>query len=387
MKLFSTRKLTIPLLAAGGVLANALNTPNIPNILESIKPLLSLEPSSRFPAQTSSTSRFVLPTTNTTGQTPLVCGVGFTYCGHILRDNNYYNKQDILTAYCAGHNDNCVNGKTRTDPFQALYICLPVSPEPFEAWTGSYPKGTASTTMPLERDEHRRASDPIVTAHRRRHHLPPKRRFGPIAPISEDEPWLLSVQPNLVQEMMSNSSTTATAVSETPTSLVIIPVPSFPRPQGTPGTTQGIPTSTAQSHNTAYTPSDPSGQWTIIPSRSSTPSPASTSPLFVTQPTLSTNQPSSFVSVTIPSWSSSDNGSDISSSSTIVSNNSTAVFPSLTSPPTPNHNSPAQACNTTSSSKPTPAPGNRIELLCACGVQCLDPSGDHIGRCEGACFS
>lgn len=89
MKLFSTRKLTFPLLAAGSVLANVLSTPNAPNMLESIKPPMSLEP---FPTQPSTTSRFVLPTTNISGQSLPICGVGFTYCGYILRDQNcqYY---------------------------------------------------------------------------------------------------------------------------------------------------------------------------------------------------------------------------------------------------------------------------------------------------------
>ncbi|KAH6850717.1 hypothetical protein B0I37DRAFT_372254 [Chaetomium sp. MPI-CAGE-AT-0009] len=25
------------------------------------------------------------------------------------------------------------------------------------------------------------------------------------------------------------------------------------------------------------------------------------------------------------------------------------------------------------------------QLLCACGRQCLNPTNDHIGRCEGPC--
>jgi len=29
--------------------------------------------------------------------------------------------------------------------------------------------------------------------------------------------------------------------------------------------------------------------------------------------------------------------------------------------------------------------GNRIELLCSCGGQCLNPSVDHIGRCDVPC--
>lgn len=231
-----------------------------------------------------------------------------------------------------------------------------------------------------------------MTTPNRRRHLLQKRHFGPVTPISEDVPGPLSVQPSLVQEMMSNSPA-ATPVSETPTSLVIIPVPSYPRPQGTPGTTQAIQTSAAESHNTASTSSGISGQWTILPSTSTAPSSLSSSTLFVTRSTHGTSLPSSFLSVTVSSWGSSDNASSISISSSNNNISNTTVPPSLTStpssPPTSNHNSPVQASNTSSSSTPAPVlvPANRIELLCACGIQCLDPSSDHIGRCEGACFS
>ncbi|KAK4105123.1 hypothetical protein N658DRAFT_201409 [Parathielavia hyrcaniae] len=32
-------------------------------------------------------------------------------------------------------------------------------------------------------------------------------------------------------------------------------------------------------------------------------------------------------------------------------------------------------------------PGNKIQLLCSCGRQCLNPMADHIGRCDGPCSS
>lgn len=33
----------------------------------------------------------------------------------------------------------------------------------------------------------------------------------------------------------------------------------------------------------------------------------------------------------------------------------------------------------------TPGPGNKLQLLCACGGQCLNPASDHIGRCDKPC--
>jgi hypothetical protein len=32
-----------------------------------------------------------------------------------------------------------------------------------------------------------------------------------------------------------------------------------------------------------------------------------------------------------------------------------------------------------------PTTGNRIEVLCRCGQNCLNPTGDHIGRCDAPC--
>ncbi|KAK4451922.1 hypothetical protein QBC34DRAFT_457675 [Podospora aff. communis PSN243] len=54
-----------------------------------------------------------------------ICGQGYTYCGYILRDHQSFAEEDIVKAYCAGTPDNCANGKTKTDPIQALYVCLP----------------------------------------------------------------------------------------------------------------------------------------------------------------------------------------------------------------------------------------------------------------------
>ncbi|KAK3327492.1 hypothetical protein B0T19DRAFT_441469 [Cercophora scortea] len=59
-----------------------------------------------------------------------ICGQGFTYCGYILRDHQNFKEEDIVKAYCAGNKDNCANGKTKTDPIQALYVCLPPNATP-----------------------------------------------------------------------------------------------------------------------------------------------------------------------------------------------------------------------------------------------------------------
>ncbi|KAK0619771.1 hypothetical protein B0T14DRAFT_537430 [Immersiella caudata] len=61
-----------------------------------------------------------------------ICGQGYTYCGYILRDHQSFAEEDIVKAYCAGTPDNCANGKTKTDPIQALYVCLPPAGATFQ---------------------------------------------------------------------------------------------------------------------------------------------------------------------------------------------------------------------------------------------------------------
>ncbi|KAK3370323.1 hypothetical protein B0H63DRAFT_528047 [Podospora didyma] len=58
------------------------------------------------------------------------CGQGFTYCGYILRDHQNFKEEDIVKAYCSANKDNCANGKTKTDPIQGLYVCLPPNANP-----------------------------------------------------------------------------------------------------------------------------------------------------------------------------------------------------------------------------------------------------------------
>ncbi|KAK4203767.1 hypothetical protein QBC40DRAFT_315454, partial [Triangularia verruculosa] len=54
-----------------------------------------------------------------------VCGRGFTYCGYILRDHQGFEEADIVKSYCSASKENCLDGKTKTDPIQALYVCVP----------------------------------------------------------------------------------------------------------------------------------------------------------------------------------------------------------------------------------------------------------------------
>ncbi|KAK3502109.1 hypothetical protein B0T13DRAFT_221262 [Neurospora crassa] len=61
-----------------------------------------------------------------------LCGQGFTYCGYILRDHQNFKEEDVVKAYCAASRSNCANGKTKTDPIQALYVCLPANANPKE---------------------------------------------------------------------------------------------------------------------------------------------------------------------------------------------------------------------------------------------------------------
>ncbi|EGS20944.1 uncharacterized protein CTHT_0027830 [Thermochaetoides thermophila DSM 1495] len=80
----------------------------------------------------SSTTTTIAPETSTDfaptptfNPNPPICGAGFTYCGYILRDSQNFNEYDILQTYCSAHKHNCPNGKPRTDPYQALYLCVP----------------------------------------------------------------------------------------------------------------------------------------------------------------------------------------------------------------------------------------------------------------------
>lgn len=84
--------------------------------------------------------------TNSTGAN---CGIGYTYCGYILKEQKSttcrppltqeqrllticadFDEATILTAYCAAGYCNSTSGTTHSDPMQALFVCLPESAIP-----------------------------------------------------------------------------------------------------------------------------------------------------------------------------------------------------------------------------------------------------------------
>ncbi|KUI52734.1 hypothetical protein VP1G_00059 [Cytospora mali] len=64
---------------------------------------------------------------NSTGAS---CGLGYTYCGYILKEQKNFDDATILTAYCAAGKCDSTKGTTETDPMQALYLCLPQAAVP-----------------------------------------------------------------------------------------------------------------------------------------------------------------------------------------------------------------------------------------------------------------
>lgn len=58
------------------------------------------------------------------------CGVGYTYCGYILQQEKHFEMGSILTAYCQGGGCDAKTGTTRSDPSQALYVCVPEGAKP-----------------------------------------------------------------------------------------------------------------------------------------------------------------------------------------------------------------------------------------------------------------
>lgn len=88
---------------------------------------------------------------NSTGAS---CGIGYTYCGYILKQQKSmtpplptpaqkpflyeqslmiavdFDEATILTSYCAGGLCDSTNGTTKTDPMQALFLCLPEAAVP-----------------------------------------------------------------------------------------------------------------------------------------------------------------------------------------------------------------------------------------------------------------
>ncbi|KAK4122239.1 hypothetical protein N657DRAFT_646921 [Parathielavia appendiculata] len=94
------------------------------------------------------------------------------------------------------------------------------------------------------------------------------------------------------------------------------------------------------------------------------------------QPTTSstTSAAAPFLTPLVPvSLSAAGTGTGIGTRTDTTSASSTVPRPS-----TPSSNS----CSSSAT-----VPNNKIELLCSCGRQCLNPMGDHIGRCDVPCSS
>ncbi|KAI0471530.1 hypothetical protein GGR56DRAFT_75919 [Xylariaceae sp. FL0804] len=53
------------------------------------------------------------------------CGKGYTYCGYMLTSNGHnFDSSAISKSYCSDLSKMCTNGKPKTDPSQAVYVCL-----------------------------------------------------------------------------------------------------------------------------------------------------------------------------------------------------------------------------------------------------------------------
>ncbi|KAJ4389334.1 hypothetical protein N0V93_006801 [Gnomoniopsis smithogilvyi] len=87
----------------------------------------SLKGNQHFDSMDMESNNPVVAASNSTGAN---CGVGYTYCGYILKEQKNFDEGTILTAYCAGGYCNSTKGSTDTDPMQALFVCLPESAVP-----------------------------------------------------------------------------------------------------------------------------------------------------------------------------------------------------------------------------------------------------------------
>ncbi|KAK4230377.1 hypothetical protein QBC38DRAFT_440996 [Podospora fimiseda] len=228
----------------------------------------SSSPQSWTPSSPAATSGTVFsstgaPTASADDNAPM-CGRGFTYCGYILRDHQKYKEEDIVKSYCAAAKDNCANGKTKTDPIQALYVCVP-------------PAATA------EKDQLSAANNDNIQVS--------KNLDGTWSVKYLDEEQQQQSQPKRINRFVSGLF----------------------------------------NHN------------------------------------LSSN-----------------NNKRQHISTVTLSPNTVAVAPS------PAQSSPGPGANANNgiggdSCSDTDTPGNKIELICSCGGQCLNPDADHIGRCDAPC--
>lgn len=51
-----------------------------------------------------------------------------------------FKEEDIIETFCAARPDNCVNGQPKSDPYQALYVCVPPAANPQDTSTPSKKK-------------------------------------------------------------------------------------------------------------------------------------------------------------------------------------------------------------------------------------------------------
>ncbi|CAJ2507161.1 Uu.00g083470.m01.CDS01 [Anthostomella pinea] len=57
------------------------------------------------------------------------CGLGYTYCGYMLSQQGHdFAPSDVSKAYCSGLGELCAGSKPKTDPDQAVYLCMDKQP-------------------------------------------------------------------------------------------------------------------------------------------------------------------------------------------------------------------------------------------------------------------
>ncbi|KAK4039805.1 hypothetical protein C8A01DRAFT_36182 [Parachaetomium inaequale] len=301
-----------PLVATGGALASALSQPSLNSFASSNTTISS-------PASS--------PTSSPDPNAP-VCGAGFTYCGYILRDHKNFKEDDIVNAYCAAHKDNCVNGTARTDPLQALYICLPPNANPLEAWADSSgrvmaPHGTSHNHNDKQNQHQKKPAKLSLRVHQADHQQQNKNNDNNNAKRTHH------YLPNL-HIISEEENGRAFEKRQAPTT---VQHPQAPHSS-----------SSSQEPPSAEAPQAPQTPW--------------------------------------PSQSGSSTGSSSSSSSSSSSNRSD------TGGGNSGGNSGSDGGDSSNScASSLTIPGNKIELLCSCGRQCLNPLSDHIARCDGPCSS
>ncbi|KAK3997500.1 hypothetical protein QBC44DRAFT_354529 [Cladorrhinum sp. PSN332] len=339
--------------------------------------------------------------TGAVGDNEPMCGRGFTYCGYILRDHQKFKEEDIVKAYCAAAKDNCANGKTKTDPIQALYVCVPPSATPQE-------KGEKDEDEPIKAEK---GPDGIwhITNLNKRESKEGKDSNDGGGMVSIDGPRGTTPSATTPISILSNPSNEDVQIIDLACGL------------GDPGFNDDEPcTSIPRNDNDDESANDRHHHHyhhkRNIPSSSSSSqkgdrhkhnghlhhskAPRAANPLPSTPP----NTPHSFRAAGVAGAAHRFGGlfnhnkqqllsarqqsqSQRISTVTIVPAASAAV--SVSVPVSPAQSSGLSASDNGmgggDSCSNTATPGNRIELICSCGGQCLNPEGDHIGRCDAPC--